>query len=138
VTLAVGLPAIDPPAVEIEPRLRADRPPMIEPRNFDEDRIVGGKDAILGQLPYQVSLRQGPLGGYHFCGGTILDETSVLSAAHCFPVSQEFSADLFIAAVGSIKKYPVEEGDGQVGVSQDNLCNEKNNSQKNISFFSKG
>ena len=39
-------------------------------------RIVGGKNAST-PIPWQVHVDRG-------CGGTILDETTILSAAHCF------------------------------------------------------
>ena len=59
------------------------------------DRIVEGKDAP-SNIPWQVSIRQGLKSemvnfngvwegrGKHWCGGTILDSTTILSAAHCF------------------------------------------------------
>lgn len=48
-----------------------------EPSN---DRIVGGSSAP-SMIPWQVSVRKY---GNHFCGGTILDSRTILSAAHCF------------------------------------------------------
>ena len=42
-------------------------------------RIVGGQETEI-PIPWQVSIR----GHNHFCGGTILDSTTILSAAHCF------------------------------------------------------
>ncbi|KAK1135836.1 Chymotrypsin-1 [Melipona bicolor] len=47
---------------------------------FPENQIVGGKDAPVGKFPYQVSLRKS---GSHFCGGSILDARTILTAAHC-------------------------------------------------------
>ena len=44
------------------------------------DRIVGGQKAPK-VIPWQVSVQ---MNGNHFCGGTILSNLTVLSAAHCF------------------------------------------------------
>lgn len=48
-----------------------------------ESFIVGGTNANPGQYPYQVSLRGGSASGSHFCGGSIINNRWVLSAAHC-------------------------------------------------------
>ena len=32
----------------------------------------------------QIMYRQGQSGSKHFCGGTILDEKTIMCAAHCF------------------------------------------------------
>ncbi|MEX1363008.1 MAG: trypsin-like serine protease [Nannocystaceae bacterium] len=46
-----------------------------------DERIVGGSSTDIEQVPYQVSLQT--LGGQHFCGGSIIDDEWILTAAHC-------------------------------------------------------
>jgi len=62
------------------------------------DRIVGG-EAAASPIPWQVSVRNGQSGYGHFCGGTILDETTVMSAAHCFDKDQSMSGYHITAGV---------------------------------------
>merc|ERR1711884_711553 len=62
------------------------------------DRIVGG-EAAASPIPWQVSVRQCQSGGCHFCGGTILDEKTVMSAAHCFNKFQSMSGYYVTAGV---------------------------------------
>ena len=71
------------------------------------DRIVGGQKAKKS-IPWQVSIRKCNdlefflesmnMANCHFCGGTILDEYTVLSAAHCFNKG------------GSVKGYSIMAG----------------------------
>lgn len=63
---------------------------------------MGGENGTLGQFPFQVSLRNPR--NRHFCGGSILSERWVITAAHC-AVGQ--SASDIIVAVGTIQ---IKEG----------------------------
>ncbi|XP_013914991.1 PREDICTED: transmembrane protease serine 12-like [Thamnophis sirtalis] len=65
------------------PRKCGTRPAMDETVSIN--RIVGGRDAPLGAWPWQVSLQVYSLGvGYHhICGGVVITNNSLLTAAHC-------------------------------------------------------
>ncbi|XP_078613835.1 chymotrypsin-like elastase family member 2A isoform X2 [Branchiostoma floridae x Branchiostoma japonicum] len=49
-------------------------------RDGGGNRIIGGEDAGQGEFPWQVSLQ---MNGGHSCGGTLLSNQYVLTAAHC-------------------------------------------------------
>lgn len=58
---------------------------LAAPAEEKSTRIVGGVNAIPGEFPYIVSLQLVILGfSTHVCGGSILNNIWVLSAAHCF------------------------------------------------------
>uniref|UniRef100_A0A8C1NKN7 chymotrypsin n=2 Tax=Cyprinus carpio TaxID=7962 RepID=A0A8C1NKN7_CYPCA len=44
-------------------------------------KIVNGENAVSGSWPWQVSLQQS--NGFHFCGGSLLNQYWVVTAAHC-------------------------------------------------------
>ena len=63
-------------------RCKTEVPSFFDQTNATQ-KIVGGKK-VPSMIPWQVSIRQITLvGEFHYCGGTILDEKTILSAAHC-------------------------------------------------------
>jgi secreted trypsin-like serine protease len=62
------------------------------------DRIVNGKTAP-SPIPWQVHLRQGsPTDFTFFCGGTIIDAKTILTAARCYATKNLNAANFFITA----------------------------------------
>ena len=68
-----------------------------------KQRIVGGVSAA-SPIPWQVSII---IDSMYVCGGTILDDLTILSAAHCF----ENPDSLSTIRAGSLERYV----GGQVG-----------------------
>ncbi|KAL5116699.1 hypothetical protein ACEQ8H_005448 [Pleosporales sp. CAS-2024a] len=54
--------------------------PEFPESDFPEDPIVGGTTASAGDFPFIVSIQRS---GSHFCGGSLLNANTVLTAAHC-------------------------------------------------------
>lgn len=68
-----------------------------------DDRIFGGQEAAVGQFPHQVSLRISSSGGpdfKHFCGGSIITNRFILTAAHCYD-SRYPAPQLYRVVVGA-------------------------------------
>ncbi|XP_032892385.1 chymotrypsin B-like [Amblyraja radiata] len=55
--------------------------PAISPVISGYARIVNGETAVPGSWPWQVSMQQ--TNGFHFCGGSLINENWVITAAHC-------------------------------------------------------
>ncbi|XP_031631436.1 coagulation factor IX-like [Contarinia nasturtii] len=72
---------------------------------FGSPRILGGDDADEGQFPYQVSLRSYfSLYGDHWCGGSIISDRFILSAAHC--TQAEHSRPMYLhGIIGTIYRF---------------------------------
>ncbi|XP_017775838.1 PREDICTED: chymotrypsin-1-like [Nicrophorus vespilloides] len=69
------------------------------------ERIVGGMVAEDGKYPYQVSIRMWNV--YHFCGGSILNDRWILTAAHCV-YNQKFDNMTVVVGTNSLSKGGVE------------------------------
>ena len=52
-------------------------------RNFNSSKIVNGANANWGDAPWQVALTIEKSGAQQFCGGTLINQNWVLTAAHC-------------------------------------------------------
>lgn len=72
----------------------------------DDWRIIGGDFASQGQFPYQVSLQ---LNGRHHCGGAIISETAIVTAAHC-TIRQNPAAMKVFAGTSDLLADHVEAG----------------------------
>ncbi|XP_002139018.3 trypsin 3A1 [Drosophila pseudoobscura] len=76
----------------------------------DVSRIIGGEFAGPGQFPHQVSLQ---LKGRHHCGGSLISDTMIVTAAHC---TKDQNPSQMKAVVGT---NDLSAGNGQVlGISQ--------------------
>ncbi|CAK6445175.1 unnamed protein product [Pipistrellus nathusii] len=66
-------------------------------RRHVQGRILGGTDAPEGKWPWQVSVHYG---GFHICGGSIINEYWILTAAHCFSKNRSPAAfDMYVGLV---------------------------------------
>ncbi|NXY92713.1 CTRL protease, partial [Alcedo cyanopectus] len=55
--------------------------PAISPSVHYSERIINGQNAAPGSWPWQVSLQT--RSGSHFCGGSLINQYWVVTAAHC-------------------------------------------------------
>ncbi|XP_077976139.1 ovochymase-like [Styela clava] len=77
-------------------------------------RSIGGSLAKIGEFPWQVGIYYQ---GRQICGGSIIDENWVLSAAHCYD-RNNMKIDGLHVKVGDLDKLKNEEGETIFGVKQ--------------------
>ena len=77
------------------------------PINLDENQfqhIIGGEEASITDYPWQVALVDS--NGLGFCGGVIISDSWIVTAAHCLdPSTNEDNSELFLIRAGSSSVY---------------------------------
>jgi secreted trypsin-like serine protease len=71
------------------------------------DKIVGGTPADIADFPWQISMQT--QGGFHFCGGSILDADFILTASHCVD-GQSAASMRIVAGISRVS----QSGSGQI------------------------
>ncbi|EJP67131.1 Trypsin-related protease [Beauveria bassiana ARSEF 2860] len=71
-----------------------------------DKRIVGGEVVPEGEIKWIVSLRDE--NGTHVCGGSLLDSTTVLTAAHCIESKE---TKIVSVTAGTVLSTPIEKSD---------------------------
>jgi len=89
------------------------------------ERIIQGQKAP-EPIPWQAHMRQGsPSWFSYFCGGTILDATTILTAAHCY-YGKNLNAGNFFIAAGATH---VQDGSAQISFVDSITLHENYNHQ---------
>ncbi|XP_014678458.1 PREDICTED: brachyurin-like [Priapulus caudatus] len=69
------------------------------PRYYDDSKIVDGTEVVAGEVPWQIILYR--LGSF-ICGGSLISDRHVLTAAHCVHPYQD-TPDYFSVRLGTLK-----------------------------------
>ncbi|XP_067138000.1 transmembrane protease serine 9-like [Centruroides vittatus] len=73
--------------------------------SVNEGKVIGGHDAKEGEVPWMVSVMRSGYGGRSYgpyCGGSIINDQWVVSAAHCFSDSNR--PEDYLLVVGTINR----------------------------------
>ncbi|XP_062127712.1 serine protease 1-like [Drosophila sulfurigaster albostrigata] len=101
--------------------------PLGESQNLNiQQRIQKGKDAHKGQFPYIVSLAIRTVDRIYGCGGTIIDNNWILTAAHC--THNAVWVQIFY---GTTEKWKSEISHV---VSSDNIIEHENYNSRNLAY----
>lgn len=106
--------------------LRVSLAAQIEPLNPNQPNIVGGQEAQPGAWPWQVALvnkknvNPGPdYYGAQFCGGSLVTQNWVLTAAHClYPGGQPIAASELAIVAGIHSKSTPEAGFQEIDIAE--------------------
>lgn len=100
-------------SLDIDPEV-----PLIRRHGSPAGRITGGKTAGRNQFPYQAGLLLYVDGGAAWCGGTVISERYILTAAHCTD-SLTTGVDVYLGAWDRTNKN--EEGQQIIFVQAKNV-----------------
>ncbi|XP_059097747.1 trypsin-1-like, partial [Tigriopus californicus] len=75
---------------------------------------IGGSEVVPNSIPYQVSLQLSNFGNAHYCGASLIDENTLLTAAHC--CDGVYPEDLLVS-LGDHNLFVDEGTEQKMGVS---------------------